>query len=127
MISNVSSTISVNLSGDASVTDLCLLSVTDTPTDSYAIVISPAENFVYKGVETQYTATLLENGSALGDAFVFSVVSGGVPSSSYAFTVDGANSFSVSNVDMYLEEPLVIRCVSGTTQRDFEITLKGVW
>jgi hypothetical protein len=97
------------------------------PVSDYEIRIAPSDPNIYEKTEKTYVTTLYLNDIALADAFSFEVVSVGIPSYKYDFTVLNDNTFKIKNNRMNPETNLVVRCTSGTHVRDFEFSLKGVF
>lgn len=127
MISDGSATVRASLNGDSAVYDDCLITVDAVPLDGYVVSVSPSITELLEGNDEAVNVYLENNGVVQADVFTFSVISTNVPTKNYSFaTIDG-NSFSVSNVEMYLNEPLVIRATSGIHTKDISITLRGAW
>jgi hypothetical protein len=98
-----------------------------SPITTLEVRVSPTDMFVLQGDVTDYTVQLYSDGVLQGDAFTFAVTNVNVPSDRYLFHVIDGNSFSVTNVRMYLNTTLDILCTSGTNTRTLNILLKGAW
>ena len=120
--------ITASLDGDASVNDTCSVDVVVPPVTKYQVVISPSTNYILENDEEIYNVKLLLNGAEQVDTFIFSVESGnGVPTDNYTLSTIDGNNFKVENHEKYLNEDLVIECVSGIHTELFSINLKGMW
>lgn len=127
MVSDGSATIRASLDGDSTIYDECSVTVEAAPSDGYIVSVSPPITELLEGTSQTINVYLENNGVVQGDVFTFTVASTSVPMDKYSFaTIDG-NSFSVSNIEMYLDEPLVIRAISGIYIKDILITLRGAW
>ena len=70
---------------------------------------------------------LYKNGIKQDDAVSFLDISSGIPAGKYTIIVDDDNSFTLYNSGMYMNSPAVIKCVSGTTIKEFNIMLRGLY
>jgi len=122
-------TITCTLENNSTVYDTCAVTVSGiVPVDDYVILVTPETNFIYEGSNRTYEVYLYENGIVQVDTFVFSVESGStVPTENYFFNTLTDNSFIIYNIEKYLEENLVIECVSGLYSKNVEIKLIGAW
>ena len=126
-VSAGAATITASLSGDSTISDTCGVTVNTTPISEYVVGVDPNENYLLEGETETYAVTLELNSATQADVFAFAVVAGNVPTDHYAFaTIDG-NSFSLENVERYVEESLVIRATSGIHTKDISIALRGAW
>ena len=73
-----------------------------------------------------YSCYLMSGTTPLSDVFTFAV-SGSVPSSYYLLNSVDGNHFSVNNVKLYTNSPLLIDCVSGANNRQVSLNLRGAW
>jgi len=89
--------------------------------------VSPNPDFILQGVTKTYTTYLYINGTQQADVFTFALGNANVPVDNYEFTTISGNSFSVENVKVYMDDPLVINCVSGSNTKQLSILLKGSW
>jgi hypothetical protein len=122
-----SATITCSLENNASVYATCLFTITNTPSDTYTIQISPLKNYVLEGLTETFLVYLYKNGIQQSDSISFSLASNSVPSSKYTYTVIDSHSFSIENKGMYLTDTLDVTATSGSTSETFSILLKGGW
>jgi len=126
-VSTGTCSVSCTLAENSNVSDSTTINVVGTPVSVYEIVLSPNDNIILETGEDDYSIYLHLNGVQQADAFTISVYDADVPAANYTFTVLGANSFRIKNVEKYFHNPLRINCVSGVNNRVFEFFLKGAW
>ncbi len=126
-VSQGTCTIRCELENNSTVYDTVSVAVGATPVDTYQVVLTPDENFVLEGLTKTWTVYLYKNNVQQGDAFVFSLNSGTIPSANYVYTVLGSNSYKIENKKMYLTDVLTVTATSGSYVGTFEISLKGAW
>ena len=92
------------------------------------IGIEPVSGSIIEN-ETQIFSVYLYSGTTiLPDIFTFSVSGSSiVPTNNYVFTVIDDNHFGVTNIERYLNDPLLIECQSGSNLRVKNIFLRGAW
>jgi|WetSurMetagenome_2_1015567.scaffolds.fasta_scaffold10985_3 hypothetical protein len=90
------------------------------------IQILPVPSYILESGSQVYSCYLYSGTVQLSDTFTFAV-SGSVPSSYYNFISIDGNHFSVRNNKIYLDNPLLIDCVSGVNNRTISIELRGAW
>ena len=103
------------------------ISVVETKSDNYSIVITPyeLESFgILQGNEQTFTCGLYNNGVLVDADFTFELTTD-ANDSCYKFTTDG-NTFTVKNIRMSVY-PLNVHCVSGEHDYYAQIILKGAW
>ena len=115
------------LKNNSEVFDYCDVIVDIEPTENAIIIVEPLINYILQTTSQTFTVYLEKNGQQQSDAFIFTIISPNVPSDNYVFTVLSDNSFSVENKKMYLNEPLIVNCVSGSYVKNISIQLKGGW
>ena len=104
------------------------VSVVETKTDSYEVIVSPYEGSFYgilQGNEQVFTCYLFNNGVQLEDEFDFTLKTE-ANDMCYKFSIVNGNSFSVKNIRMSAY-PLTVQCVSREHSFDASIILKGAW
>jgi uncharacterized protein YjdB len=121
------STVTCFLYGNTGTSATCAITVVASSQTIKEVIASPSTNYILEGSSQTYTVYLYTNGTIQADTFTFSVVAGNVPSTNYSLTIINGNSFTVDNIGKYMDEPLVIHCVSGTNTKDVSILLKGVY
>ena len=113
---------------DTSITSSVSIDVSDTPiVDEYELIINPNINYVLQNTSQQFSVYLYKNGIKQDDAISFSDISSGIPVGKYTIVVDDDNSFTLYNNGMYMNNPVVIKCVSGATIKEFNIMLRGLY
>jgi hypothetical protein len=120
-------TITVSLKNNESVFVEIPVNIVGEPNINWEIRVSPKDNFVLESTTKIFETRLYLNNSLSSSSFTYSIVSGGVPSANYVFTSLTGNTFSIENIEKYLSEYLVVRCVSSSYQKDIRILLKGGW
>ena len=95
--------------------------------DEYELIINPNINYVLQNTSQQFSVYLYKNGIKQDDAVSFLDISSGIPAGKYTIIVDDDNSFTLYNNGMYMNSPVVIKCVSGTTIKEFNIMLRGLY
>jgi len=121
-----SATITCTLGQNISIKDTITITVVDTKTDVFEVVISPALSGINEGDARTFTVDLYQNDVKTADAFTFSAL-GTVPSANYTLSTLTGNSFMLRNNQAYYLSPLIIHCVSGTHEKDMSIDLNGAW
>lgn len=94
---------------------------------NWEIKVSPKLNYILEGTESIFNTILYLNNIPSSSLFTYSIIPSGVPIENYTFTVIDGNNFKILNIEKYISEPLVIRCISGTYKKDVSVTLKGGW
>ena len=89
--------------------------------------MNPNPDFILQGDTTSYTVYLYTNGVQQADVFTFTLGNNDVPVENYTLSTISGNSFSVKNVKVYMDDPLVIDCTSGSNTKQLSILLKGSW
>jgi hypothetical protein len=91
------------------------------------VVVEPANGYVLEGSTQVFDARLYSGSTVLSGSFVFSVSGSMVPIDHYAFSSLTANTFSVTNNEMYLDYPLNVLCSGSSGSRVFPVSLRGAW
>lgn len=107
------------------ISDTVGIDVVLTPIPQNEIIITPLATTLLQNKEQVYDAYLYINGIQQSDVFVFS--HSDVPSANYKFDVINGNSFKLTNVYLYPNNPLKISCTTGIKNRDIYVNLKGLW
>ena len=89
------------------------------------IIITPLATTLLQNKEQIYDVYLYINGIQQSDVFVFS--HSDVPSANYKFDIINGNSFKLTNIYLYPNNPLKISCTTGIENRDIYVNLKGLW
>jgi hypothetical protein len=110
--SNISNTVSVVVSGAISGSD---------------VRVSSNSNYILENSTETYSVFLYVGGVVTADVFSFSVANANVPSNHYVFSILGNNSFSIKNLELYLDNTLDILCVTGSISKTISVLLRGAW
>lgn len=107
----------------------CFVVVTGSPASNSEIIITPNKNYVLEGSHETYSVYLYENNVQISGSFVITCNSGSIPSTSYTFTQDDGNHFTISNILRNVNYHLTVTCTTGSVipPRDFDIYLRGAW
>ena len=70
---------------------------------------------------------LYKNGIKQTDGVSFADMSAGIPVGKYTIVVDNDNAFTLFNKGMYMNAPVIVRCVCGETTLDMKIKLRGLY
>lgn len=91
------------------------------------VVVEPANGYVLEGSTQVFDARLYSGSTILSGSFIFSVSGSMVPLDHYTFSQLTANTFSVTNNEIYLDYPLNILCSGSSGSRIFPVSLRGAW
>ena len=89
------------------------------------IQVTPSPSYILQGDTQEYSVYIYNNGVVTAGSFVFVVANDDVPTDNYILTTTGSNSFSVENLEFYLDNPLVINAISDSLSKEISILLKG--
>ena len=121
-------TITVSMTDNDSITSSVNIKVENEPTpDSYEINVSPDRDYILQDTEVKYDCYLYLNGEKTDEEFEFIDVSENVPRNKYKVQVNDGNHFTVQNFGMYMNYPVIVKCVSGEHIKNIEITLRGLY
>lgn len=127
LIAEGSTKITATLSGNSTVHDSSVITVTDTPNDTYVIVVNPNVNYILETQSTTYSVYLYKNNIQQSDTFTFNLDPRTVPSDNYTYLVIDGNTFIVSNLKMYLLDYLIVNADQGSYNQDIQIILRGAY
>jgi hypothetical protein len=114
MVDNTSASASINVA------------VSGSSPVGYEVRVSPNPSYILEGDTETYTCYLYNGGLVQSDVFVFTA--GSVVSTDYyTLTTISNNSFSITNIERYLTDPLTVICTSGSYIKNIEVDLKGAW
>jgi hypothetical protein len=125
-VSTGSCFVTINLVKNILVSASALVNVSASAIDNYEVRISPPPSIILEGDTQNFICYLYKNGIQQSDSFIFASGSS-VPNKNYSLTIINGNSFSVKNIEKYLENPLSIVCSSGSYVDNAEILLNGLW
>ena len=107
------------------ISDNIAVNVISTPIVQNEVIITPLENNLMQDRNQTYIVYLFTNGVQQSD--IFSVVGEDVPSLNYVLDIIDGNTFKITNIQMYTNNPLKITCSSGIYSKVFYVNLKGLW
>lgn len=113
---------------DTNITADMVVNVLDEPIeDKYELIVSPDVGYVLQNKTQKFTVYLYKNGIQQEDVVSFSDLSTKIPTGKYIINDITDNSFSLTNKGMYMDNPVVIRCVCGDYSIDINIKLRGLY
>jgi hypothetical protein len=92
-----------------------------------SIVISPNSGDILENSTQVFDCRRYSGSSIISGSFIFTVNNANVPTDHYTFSALTANTFSITNNEMYLDYPLTILCSGSSGSRTFDTNLKGLW
>lgn len=92
-----------------------------------SIVVSPNSGDILENSTQVFDCRRYSGSSIISGSFIFTVNDANVPVDHYTFSTLTANTFSVTNNEMYLDYPLSILCSGSSGSRIFDVSLKGLW
>ena len=121
-------TLSVYMEDNVNILTSENIRVENSPVENvYTIDISPDQFYILQNSDIQYSCYLYKNGERMNDEFTFTDVSNNVPRDNYLIAVNDGNHFTVYNYRMYMNKPVIVRCMSGEHSEDIEIKLRGLY
>jgi hypothetical protein len=127
-LSDGTAILKATLDGNDSVNDSITISVVTEPIiDNYEIIITPDTNYILQNRTTSFDCKLYKNGIQQNNSFVFQNITENVPSDKYIIEVNDDNSFSITNKGLYLNNPVLVKCISGEHEKTLEIILRGLY
>jgi hypothetical protein len=90
------------------------------------IQILPIPSYILQSGSQVYSCYLYAGAVQLTDVFTFAV-NGSVPSAHYLLNSTDGNHFSIENLKLYMDSPLLVDCVSGANNRQIQVELRGAW
>lgn len=128
-LSTAGSTIATTyMGGNPSISASTTVTVTASGTTTNEVRITPSDNVsILEGESQTFTSYLYTNGVQQADIFTFSLANSNVPTNRYILSTLSNNSFSVENINMYLDYPLLINAVSGSYTKQISIVLAGAF
>ena len=116
------------MGGNPSVSASATVTVTASGTTTTEVRITPSDNTsIIEGESQTFTSYLYANGIQQADAFTFSLANSNVPTNRYVLSTLSNNSFSVENLNMYLDYPLLINAASSSYTKQISIVLAGAF
>jgi len=95
--------------------------------DVIQLVSEPDTDYVLQNKTQSYSVYLYVNGTRTEDAVSFSDITEGVPNDKYSFVVQDNNHFVIYNHGMYMQKPVVIKCICNETEMQLKIKLRGLY
>lgn len=120
-------TIKCSLSDNISIFDTCVVTVTSSLVDNYAISVSPNVNYIYEGSAVTFNTILQLNGVAQPDTFIYSINANGVPINNFQYNILSGNSFWIKNIKKFIDSNIIVTATSGSHSIQIPITLIGGW
>jgi DNA-binding protein Fis len=116
------------MGGNPSVSASATITVTASGTTTNEVRITPSTNTsITEGESQTYTSYLYSNGVQQADVFTFTLANANVPVANYIMDTITNNSFKITNVNMYLDYPLLINATSGSYTQQISIVLAGAF
>lgn len=95
--------------------------------DVYELLVTPNKDYVLQGTSETFVVDLYKNGEKQSDVVTFADLSTDIPVGKYVITSDEPNTFTLTNKSMYMNVPVIVRCVSGTHELTLYIKLRGLY
>ena len=95
--------------------------------DVYELLVTPNKDYVLQGTSETFVVDLYKNGEKQSDVVTFADLSADIPVGKYVITSDEPNTFTLTNKGMYMNAPVIVRCVSGTHELTLYIKLRGLY
>jgi hypothetical protein len=116
------------MGGNPTISASATIIVTSSGTTTNEVRINPSDNIsIIEGESQTFTSYLYTNGVQQADVFTFTLANSNVPTNRYVLSTLSNNSFSVENVNMYLDYPLLILATSGSYTKQISIMLAGAF
>lgn len=113
---------------DTNIASSVLVSVIETAIDDiYELIVSPNIDYVLQNTSTTFHVDLYKNGVKQPDIVTFADLSKNIPINKYTITSDTDNEFTITNYGMYMESPVIVKCVSGVHELTLYIKLRGLY
>lgn len=113
---------------DTNIASSVLVSVIETAIDDiYELIVSPNIDYVLQNTSTTFHVDLYKNGVKQPDIVTFADLSKNIPVNKYTITSDTDNEFTITNYGMYMESPVIVKCVSGAHELTLYIKLRGLY
>lgn len=113
---------------DTNIAYSVLVSVIETAIDDiYELIVSPNIDYVLQNTSTTFHVDLYKNGVKQPDIVTFADLSKNIPINKYTITSDTDNEFTITNYGMYMESPVIVKCVSGAHELTLYIKLRGLY
>jgi hypothetical protein len=109
------------------IADRYLYTVSGSSTAVSGIVISPNNGDILEGSTQIFDAHYYSGSTIISGSFIFSISGSSVPVNHYIFTPLTANTFSVTNNEIYTDNSLDILCSGSSGSRIFSVNLRGGW
>lgn len=120
-------TITATISDTNISTTMQVLVVEEEISDVYELLVTPNKDYVLQGTSETFVVDLYKNGEKQSDVVTFADLSTDIPVGKYVITSDEPNTFTLTNKGMYMNAPVIVRCVSGTHELTLYIKLRGLY
>lgn len=100
---------------------------TETSKNGSVVLITPNLDTILEGNEQVFEVYLYDNGEQQPNTFEILNKSIKVPSDKYEFNVIDGNHFSIKNIEMFIDNPIIVTCTSNEFGQSKTIKLGGMW
>ena len=120
--------ITSTMASNSTVSDSATVTVSTSGIVSEEVRITPSDDtFILEDESETFTAYVYTNGIQQSNVFTYPLADANVPAANYTMTAIGNNTFTINNVNKYLDYPLLINATSGSFVKQISINLKGAW
>lgn len=95
--------------------------------DKYELIVEPDIDYVLQNNSKKFSVYLYKNGIIQDNDVVFMDMSKGIPNNKYYITVENSNEFILYNTGMYMDNPVIVKCVCGEYEKEIKIKLRGLY
>lgn len=104
------------------------IDVLEEPTmDTIELIVDPNVDYVLQNRSQQFVIYLYKNGIKQPDSISFADMSTNIPVGKYTIEVNDEHSFTLFNKGMYMNAPVIVRCMCGEIILDIKIKLRGLY
>jgi len=120
--------ITSTMASNSTVSASAVVTVSTSGVSTEEVRITPSDDtFILEDESLAFTAYVYTNGIQQANVFTFPLVDVNVPITNYTMTDIGDNTFTINNVNKYLDYPLLINATSGSFVKQISVLLKGAW
>lgn len=99
----------------------------EASSNEYEIVVDPDVNYILQGNTKIIECKLYLNGKETDETFEFKDETVGVPIDNYTIKIVDGNHFEVINKKMYMNKPVLVRCINKNKEKIISIKLRGLY
>lgn len=104
------------------------VNVVEEPTkDILELIVEPNVDYVLQNKSQQFVVYLYENGVKQLDHVSFADMSTNIPVGKYTIKVNDEHSFTLSNNGMYMNAPVIVKCMCRENTLELKIKLRGLY